>query len=53
MGTDVRQRADRARLRRFLRALGRRLRRPVRVYLVGGSVMVDLGLRATYLLAWA
>jgi hypothetical protein len=45
----VRQRADRARLRRFLTALGRRLRRPVRLYLVGGTVLIDLGLRAATL----
>jgi hypothetical protein len=45
----VRQRTDRARLTRFLEALGRRLRRPVRFYLAGGSVMIDLGLRATTL----
>jgi hypothetical protein len=45
----VRQRTDRTRLRLFLRALGRRLRRPVRFYLVGGSVMIDLGLRAATL----
>ena len=41
----MRERTDRARLRRFLRALGGRLRRPVRFYLVGGSVLIDLGLR--------
>jgi hypothetical protein len=45
----VRERTDKERLRRFLDALGRRLRRPVRFYLVGGSVMIDLGLRATTL----
>jgi hypothetical protein len=36
---------DRARLKRLLTALGRRLRRPVRFYLVGGRVGIDLGLR--------
>lgn len=41
----MRQRTDRASLNRFLRELGRRLRRPVRLYLVGGSVLIDLGLR--------
>lgn len=41
----MRQRTDRALLHRFLTALGRRLRRPVRFYLVGGSVLIDLGLR--------
>jgi hypothetical protein len=45
----VRPSADRARLRRFLEQLGRRLRRPVRFYLVGGSVLVDLGLRTATL----
>ena len=45
----MRQRADRTRLRRFLRALGQRLQRPVRLYLVGGSVLIDLGLRAATL----
>jgi hypothetical protein len=45
----MRQRADRARLRRFLHALGQRVRRPVRLYLVGGSVMIDLGLRVATL----
>jgi hypothetical protein len=45
----MRERTDRVRLRRFLDALGRRLRQPVRFYLVGGSVMIDLGLRGTTL----
>jgi hypothetical protein len=45
----VRELTDRDRLRRFLEALGRRLRRPVRFYLVGGSVIIDLGLRGTTL----
>lgn len=36
---------DRAGLDRFLRTLGRRLRRPVRMYLVGGAIVVDRGLR--------
>lgn len=49
MGSAVRQRTDRQRLSRFLAALGRRLRRPVRFYLVGGGVMVDLGLRGATL----
>ncbi len=37
--------ADRARLERFLQGLGRTLRRPIRLYLVGGAVLVDLNLR--------
>ena len=41
----MRQRTDQARLRRFLEVLGRRIRRPLRFYLVGGSVLIDLGLR--------
>lgn len=41
----MRQRADQERLRLFLSALGARLRLPVRLYLVGGTIMVDLGLR--------
>jgi hypothetical protein len=45
----VRQRTDRARLRRFLRALGQRVHRPVRLYLVGGNVLIDLGLRSATL----
>lgn len=45
MGEAVRQRVDQERLRRFLTALGARLRLPVRLYLVGGTIMVDLGLR--------
>jgi len=40
---------DRAKLTRFLDALGRRLRLPIRFYLVGGSVVIDLGLRAATL----
>lgn len=43
----MRQRVDRTRLRQFLRTLGGRVRRPVRFYLVGGGVLIDLGLRAT------
>ena len=43
----MRKRVDRTRLRQFLDALGRRTRRPVRFYLVGGGVLIDLGLRAT------
>ena len=45
----MRPRADQRRLRRFLDALGRRLRKPVRLYLVGGIVLIDLGLRGTTL----
>ena len=45
----MRQPTDRARLNRFLRALGRRIRRPARLYLVGGSVVIDLGLRSATL----
>lgn len=45
----MRERVDRARLRQFLQALGRRVRRPVRFYLVGGVVLIDLGLRPTTL----
>ncbi|MGH2535025.1 MAG: DUF6036 family nucleotidyltransferase [Thermomicrobiales bacterium] len=41
----MRRRTDQAHLRRFLEALGRRVRRPLRFYLVGGSVLIDLGLR--------
>ena len=37
--------ADRERLDAFLRALGASGRSPIRLYLVGGAVMVDLGLR--------
>jgi hypothetical protein len=42
----VRDRTNRARLKLFLREAGRRTRRPIRLYLVGGSVLTDLGLRA-------
>lgn len=45
----MRQRTDQARLTGFLHALGRRIRRPVRLYLVGGSVLIDLGLRESTL----
>jgi hypothetical protein len=45
----MRQRTDRDRLDRFLTELGRRLRRPVRFYLVGGAVVVSLGLRGSTL----
>lgn len=45
----MRPRADQARLRLFLRALGRRVHRRVRFYLVGGIVLIDLGLRGTTL----
>jgi hypothetical protein len=41
----VREPAERARIDRFLRTLGRRLRHPVRLYLVGGAIVVDLGFR--------
>ena len=37
--------ADRARLERFLQALGQTMRRPLRLYLVGGAVLIDLDLR--------
>lgn len=43
----MRQRTDRERLRRFLETLGKRLPRPVRFFLVGGSVLIDLGLRGS------
>src|SRR5262249_39228152 len=46
LGSKVRQCTDRERLKRYLRELGRRLRRPVWLYLVGGSVLIDLGLDA-------
>ncbi len=45
----MRQRTDQARLTRFLNALGGRMRRPVRLYLVGGSVLIDLGFRESTL----
>lgn len=45
----MRQRADRERLARFLSEMGRGLRSPVRLYLVGGSVLIDLELRSTTL----
>jgi hypothetical protein len=45
----VRDYADRARIERFLRALGRRMTHPLRLYLVGGPIVVDLGLRASTL----
>lgn len=45
----MRQRTDQARLTSFLNALGRRVRRPIRFYLVGGSVLIDLGLRVSTL----
>jgi hypothetical protein len=41
----VRNYAERSRIDQFLRVLGRRLRLPVRLYLVGGSIVVDMGLR--------
>jgi hypothetical protein len=43
----VREPVERAKILRFLEVLGRRLHRPVRFYLVGGSIFVDLGLRGT------
>ena len=45
----MRERADRAAIERLLGALGRRLRRPVRLYLVGGAIVVDRGLRQSTL----
>ncbi len=41
----MREYAERKRIDRFLRTLGRRLKFPIRLYLVGGSVVVDMGLR--------
>jgi hypothetical protein len=41
----MRDHAERARIERFLRILGQRLHYPIRLYLVGGSIIVDLGLR--------
>jgi hypothetical protein len=41
----VRPPVDRSRLRAFLEALGRTTRRAARLYLVGGAVVIDLGLR--------
>lgn len=37
--------ADQARIQRFLETLGSRLQRPLRLYLVGGTVLVHSGLR--------
>lgn len=45
----MREPTDRARLDRFLTAVGQVVRRPLRLYLVGGAEMVDLGLRSTTL----
>jgi hypothetical protein len=45
----VRDQADKQHIERFLDALGRTLRRPLRLYLVGGSAIVELGLRAATL----
>jgi hypothetical protein len=42
----VREPAERSRIERFLQTLGRRLRHPVRLYLVGGAIVVGLGLRS-------
>lgn len=41
-----REPVDRQRIERFLRELGKRFRRPGRVYLVGGTTMVYEGFRA-------
>lgn len=41
-----RQLADRRHIEQFLQALGKRFRRPGRVYLVGGTTMVFEGYRA-------
>lgn len=41
----MREQADRDRIDRFLAALSRAVRRPLRFYLVGGAAIVDLGLR--------
>lgn len=45
----MRERAAAERIDRFLRALGRRLPFPIRLYLVGGAISVDLGLRQSTL----
>jgi hypothetical protein len=42
----VRERVERRKVEQFLAALGRELKRPIRLYLVGGTVLVDAGLRA-------
>ncbi len=44
-----RQAVDRERIERFLRELGRRFRRPGRVFLVGGTTMVFEGFRGNTL----
>ncbi len=41
----MRQRSDRQDIERFLQSLGRRITRPGRLYLVGGTTMVYEGLR--------
>lgn len=41
----MREPSDRARIDRFLRELGRLIRRPLDFYLVGGSAVVHMGLR--------
>jgi hypothetical protein len=41
----VRASADQRRIHRFLATLGKRLHRPIRLYLVGGAVLVHSGLR--------
>jgi hypothetical protein len=48
-GSELREPVDRERIDRFLNALGQEIRAPLRIYLVGGSVMVDLALRSTTL----
>ncbi|MBI3977232.1 MAG: hypothetical protein HY331_03510 [Chloroflexi bacterium] len=45
----MREPTGRRKLEQFLAALGRALRRPIRLYLVGGTVLVDAGLRGATL----
>lgn len=45
----MRQAVDRGRIEAFFQALGRRFRRPGRIYLVGGATIVLRGLRASTL----
>jgi hypothetical protein len=45
----VRELSDQARIGRFVDAVGRAVHRPLRLYLVGGTAIVDLGLRPTTL----
>lgn len=47
--STVRELSDRARINRFVDAVGRVVRRPLRLYLVGGTAIVDLALRPTTL----